>query len=163
MYGRQILSTNSVFGTRVSADGNPKYKAGGAVLDWTTANTASGDTTLADGSVIKDGQKYFRYGQVLCRITSSGLYARHDPDLTNGRELLTRGRCFILDQTIVQYGSGSSGTSIQNDVASGVFDGGAVFLDRIIQSGTAGHSLALGPTKAELLTGFPLLQIVDGG
>jgi hypothetical protein len=161
MYGRQILSTNSVFGTRVSADGNPDYKAGGCVLDWTTATTASGDTTLADGSVIKDGQKYFRYGQVITRITSSGLYGRYDPDLTNGRELLTRGRCFILDQTIVQYGSGSSGTSIQNDVASGAFDGGAVWTERILNTGASAHTLAGGPTIAEIRTAFPLLKFVD--
>lgn len=161
MYGQTFLSQNNVFGTRVSFDGNPTYKAGGVTLDWSTALTASGDTTLADGSVIRDGQKYFRYGQVLTRITATGLYGRYDPDLTNGRELLVRGACFILDQTITQYNTGTPQISAQNDVAHGAFDGGSVWLARIIQSGTASHTLADGPTKAELLAAFPLLQIVE--
>lgn len=163
MYGRNLLTANSVFPTRVSADGKPIYKAGGVTLDWTYATTASGDVTLGDGSVIKDGQKYFRYGQVITRITSSGKYAPYDPDLTNGRELLTRGRCFILDQTILQYDSGSAALSGQNDIVGEAIEGGAVFLDRILNTGAASHTLVGGPTKAEILTAFPLLQIVDGG
>lgn len=161
MYGRTVLAQNSVFPTRVSADGSPTYKAGGATIDWTQATTASGDVTLTDGSVIKDGQKYLRYGQILTRITSTGLYAPYNPDLTNGRELLTRGRCFILDQTVLQYGAGTSLLSAPNDVVGGVFDGGAVWFDRILQSGVATHSLTAGPTKAEFLAAFPLVQVVE--
>ena len=36
-----------------------------------------------------------------------------------------------------------------------------VFLDRVLQSGAAAHTLALGPTKAELLAAFPVLRFVE--
>jgi hypothetical protein len=48
-----------------------------------------------------------------------------------------------------------------NDQVGGVFDGGRVFIDRVLHSGTATHTLALGPTKAEVLTAFPAIQIVE--
>lgn len=161
MYGQTFTTQNNVFGTRVSFDGNPTYKAGGCLLDWATADTADGDVTLDDGSRIRDGQKYFRYGQVITRIAASGKYGRYDPDLTNGRELLTRGACFILDQTILEYSTGTPQISARNDFAHGALDGGSVWLDRIIQSGVATSTLAVGPTKANLLAAFPLLQIVE--
>lgn len=160
MYGRTSLPSNSVFPTRVSADGNPTYKAGGITLDWSLVTAASGNVTLGDGSVILDGQKYLRYGQILTRITASGKYGPYDADLTQGSELLVRGRCFILDQTILQYPSGSSLLSAVNDQIGGVFDGGSVWFARILQSGVATHTKIAGPTKAEFLAAFPLVQIV---
>jgi hypothetical protein len=161
MFGRTVLSQNSVFPTRVSADGSPTYKAGGVTIDWSLVTAASGDVTLGDGSVIKDGQKYLRYGQIITMVTSTGKYGPYDPALTQGSELLTRGRCFIVDQTVLQYSSGSSALGAANDIIGGVFDGGAVWLDRIIQSGVASHTKTAGPTKAEFLAAFPLVQIVE--
>lgn len=160
MFGRTTLAQNSVFPTRVSADGNPTYKAGGITIDWTLITAASGDQTLGDGSVVKDGQKYLRYGQVVCRVTSNGKYAPYDPSGTTGQATLTLGRCFILDQTLLQYGAGSTLLSPANDIVGGCIEGGAVWLSRILQSGVATHTLAAGPTYAELVAAFPLLQIV---
>src|SRR5690242_6738712 len=73
MFGRTQLPTNTVQPTRVSADGEPRYKAGGITIDWTNTVTAvaSNDAVLPDGSIVKVGQKYLRYGQILCKITSS--------------------------------------------------------------------------------------------
>jgi hypothetical protein len=162
MYGRTVLAQNSVFPTRVSADGSPNYKAGGITVDWDLIAAVTGsDVTLPDGSVIKIGQKYIRYGQVLTRVTSNGKYAPYDPSGTSGQELLVRGRVFICDETVLQYGSGTSLLSAQNDVIGGVFDGGNVWFDRIIQSGVATHTLADGPTKAEFLAAFPMIQITQ--
>lgn len=160
MYGRTVLAQNSVFPTRVSADGSPVYKVAGLTVDWTKFTAASGDVTLPDGSVIKDGQKYIRYGQVLAMITATGKYGPHDPALTNGQEIITRGRCYIVDQTVLQYSSGSASLGAVNDHIGGVFDGGAVFIDRILQSGAGSHSVTAGPTLVELLAAFPLLQSV---
>lgn len=69
-YGRQLLSVHSVFPTRVSADGNPKYKAGGIRLNLATLAAAPvADVTLPDGSVIKANQgRYLRYGQILTML-----------------------------------------------------------------------------------------------
>jgi hypothetical protein len=153
MYGRTVLSQNSVFPTRVSADGKPQYKAGGITIDWSLITAASGDQTLADGSVIN-------YGQVLCRVASNGKYAPYDPSGTTGQEVLTNGRAFILDQTVTQYATGTAILSAVNDQIGEAIDGGSVWLARIIQSGVATHSLSAGPTLAELITAFPRLQLV---
>lgn len=160
MYGRNVLSGNTVYGTRASATGNPDYKAGGVTIDWSLVTAASGDVTLGDGSIIKDGQKYLRYGQIITMVTSSKKYAPYDPDLTQGNELLVRGRCFIVDQTVLQYDAGNAGLSAVNDHIGGVFDGGSIIFERILQSGVASHSKVLGPTKAEFLAAFPDVQLV---
>lgn len=260
-YGRTLASTNMPYPTRVSADGNPRYKAGGVTLDLTTLTAASGsDTTLPDGSVIKANNQFLRYGQVLCKITtssvqtltgtatggtftltllrpdtqqnvttaaiafnasaatvlaaiqavmgpnqvtsasggalgsvavtvnfnafvplvtvnggaltggtvtpavstagaSSGKFGPYDPAASDGRQTLTRGDCFILDETYLATPSGSQLPG-GNDVIGSAIDGGSVFIDRVIQSGVATHTLAVGPTLAELLAAFPAIHIV---
>src|SRR5207253_698174 len=70
-YGRTLLTATSPFPTRVSADGSPKFKAGGITLDLTTIPTAPvADVTLPDGSIIKAGTAYLRYGQILTKNTT---------------------------------------------------------------------------------------------
>lgn len=161
MYGRSALANNSVFPTRVSADGKPEYKAGGITIDWSLVVAVTVDTTLADGSIIKTGNKFLRYGQVMTKITTSGKFGPYDPALTQGSELLVRGNCFILDETVLQYPAGLGGAlTPANDQYGSAIEGGKVFIDRIIQSGTATHTLALGPTLAELLAAFPAILIV---
>jgi hypothetical protein len=57
-------------------------------------------------------------------------------------------------------------TTREDEVASNhppVIHGGECFIDRIIQSGTGTHSLAAGPTLAELLAAFPSLHPVYNG
>jgi hypothetical protein len=44
-----------------------------------------------------------------------------------------------------------------------VIHGGECWIDRVIQSGTGTHSLAAGPTLAELLAAFPSLHPVYNG
>lgn len=272
MFGRQLLTTNNINPTRVSADGSPALKMGGITIDWANTVTAVGsDTTLADGSVVRNGAKFLRYGQVMAKITgatntvtingsptggtftltvttqspvagapaqttaaiaynaaasavqtavaaltnvgagnvtvsgsaggpytfvfgsvvgtvtmtasgaaltggsspavaigatltspsTNGYYGPHDPAASDGRQTLTRGECFILDETVLQYGIGGSGIMAPFDHVGGCIEGGAVWLERILQSGTAAHSLAAGPTKAELLTAFPSIRLVE--
>lgn len=67
--GRQVMTTDIVYPTRVSIDGSPVYKHGGITLDTATLTAASGsDATLPDGSVIRGTSQYMRYGQILCKI-----------------------------------------------------------------------------------------------
>lgn len=70
MFGSTFLTTNNVMETRVSADNAPAYKPGGITIDWSTIAAVGSDTTLADSSVIRNGQKYLRYGQIMTKITS---------------------------------------------------------------------------------------------
>jgi hypothetical protein len=260
-YGRTLAATSIMYPTRVSADGCPRYKAGGVTLDLTTLTAASGsDVTLGDGSVVKANNQYLRYGQVLCKITtssvqtltgtatggtftltllrpdtqqnvttaalafnasaatvlaaiqavmgpnqvtsssggplgtgavtlnfnayvpiatvnaalltggtvtpavttagaSSGKFGPYDPAASDGRQTLTRGDCFILDETFLVTPSGSQ-LPAGNDVIGSAIDGGLVYIDRVLHSGVATHTLALGPTLAEVLTAFPAIAIV---
>lgn len=49
----------------VSADGRPENKPRGLTLDWSDVTAVSSDTVLDDETVVKNGDKYLRYGQVL--------------------------------------------------------------------------------------------------
>lgn len=264
MFGRTLLSTNNVALTRVSADNNPAYKVAGVTIDWSAVTAVGSDTTLADGSLIKSGQKFLRYGQILTKETLAGgtgtiqtftgtatggtftySFIRSDNGLTvttaalafnasaatvlaaiqavaapgqavsssggalgsaavpvvystftplgtvnaalltggtvtvaqtnagttggyfgpfdsaasDGRQNLNRGDCFILDETITQYDSGTPGISPENTQIGRVFDAGLVWIDRVLQSGAGAHSLAAGPTLAEFLAAFPAVRI----
>jgi hypothetical protein len=105
-----------------------------------------------DGVLVQIGEKALRYGQVLTKITASGKYGPYDPAAVDGRQTLTNGEAFILNET-----------AREDDVASdhpAVIAGGLVFLSRIIQSGGGAASLAAGPTLANLLATFPRLGLV---
>jgi hypothetical protein len=262
MFGRTVLTQNSVFPTRVSADGSPKYKAGGVTIDWSTVSALGSDTTYPDGSVVKSGSKVLRYGQVICKITTgetqtltgtatsgnftlsvvfphtgttyttgniafnataatvlaalqavlppnvavsasggalgtnpvvvtfgtdvalvtvnagtlaggtvtaaattntglTGFYGPYDPAASDGRQNLNRGDIFILDETVLQYPAGGAGAlGPSSDQVGSAIEGGDVFIDRVIHSGTAAHTLALGPTLAEITTAFPRISFV---
>lgn len=154
--GRTLLSNSVVPGTRVSADGSPDYKPGGVTLDWSTVTAVGSDTNLPEGggAFIKSGTKYLRFGQVITKITASGKYGPYDPAAVDGRQLLVIGNAFVIDETITEYSAGISGISAQL-TEIGAIEGGLIFIDRIIQSGVAAHTLALGPTLAEFLAVFP--------
>lgn len=159
MIGRNLLSQNTVQPTRVSADGSPEYKTGGITIDWTTVAAVGSDTTLPDGGVVLSGQKYLRYGQVMTKITASGKFGPYDSAAADGRQLLARGDCVIIDETMTEFASGYSGFSARQDQVGNVFDGGEVYIDRVLNSGVGAASLAAGPTLANLLAAFPRLKI----
>lgn len=138
---------------QVSADGRPEVKQIGVTIDWSLIAAVSGsDVTLNDGVTVKVGEKYLRYGQVICQVTTGGKYASYDPDATDGREALDPGETFVLNRTVKENDS-------KSDHAGVAIYGGPVFKDRVLA--TAGtHSLADGPTYAELLAALPRLQFV---
>jgi hypothetical protein len=151
-FGRQQLLTVG-HGVKLGADGRPEFKHGGVSIDWTTvAAVAGADVTLPDGFTVLIGEKYLRYGQVVTKITASGKYGPYDPAAADGRQTLASGSAFILNETVKE-----------NDLHSDhppVIDGGKVWKARLIQSELAAHTLALGPTLAELLALFPRLSLV---
>lgn len=152
-YGRQVLGT---LGTtiQVSADGYPGAKMAGVTIDWSKVAAVTGsDVTLADGVVVKVGEKYLRYGQVVTKVTTGGKYGPYDPAGGDGRELLVRGRAFVVNRTAL--------ANEPADEHPEVIEAGRVWRDRIIQSEAATHTLALGPTFAELTATFPELRFVE--
>lgn len=80
----------------------------------------------------------------------AGQFGPYDPAASDGRQTITRGKCFWLPRTVREADKGSS--------YAGGLEGGRVFLERLIQSGTATHTLAAGPTLAEVNAAFPLLR-----
>jgi hypothetical protein len=257
-FGRTLLSANSIMPTRVTADGSPRYKSGGATIDWATVAALGADTTYPDGSLLKSGQKVLRYGQVVCKLSAAaantqqtltgtatggtftltllrpdtnqpvttaaiawnasaavilaaiqavlapgqavsssggilpaavtlvfgtffpivtvngalltggtvtpavtvvgatgGYFGPYDPAASDGRQTLARGDCFILDELVTQYVTGSNMLGATNDQIGGLIEGGGVYIDRVMHSGAAAASLALGPTLANLRTAFP--------
>jgi hypothetical protein len=66
-FGREVLPSLGK-SIQLTADGRPEMKAGGISVDWSTITAVSADTTLDDGVVISNGEKYIRYGQVMCLI-----------------------------------------------------------------------------------------------
>jgi hypothetical protein len=153
-FGRQVLGTLGG-NLEVTADGSPVPKAAGVTIDWSTVAAVSGSpVTLNDGLVIPVGDKYLRYGQVITRITANLKYGPYDPaDAAGGRDLLVRGRAFILNRTVL--------ANEPADEHPEAIEGGLVYRSRIIQSEAATHTLALGPTFAELNATFPTLRYVE--
>lgn len=128
-------------GVRASADGNPRWKTGGITVDWSTVTAVAVDTTLADGRIALNGQSYIRYGTVMCKITASGKFGPYSALASDGRELLERGNCFILNETAIK----------EQDLASdhpAVFDGGRVFEERVTDASGA-------PALDDLNEAFP--------
>jgi hypothetical protein len=139
---------------KVSADGAPECKHGGISIDWAlVAAVAGADVTLNDNVVIKIGEKYLRYGQVVCRVTATGLYAPHDPAAANGQEILAQGRTFVLNETVKENDRAS-------DHGGVAIYGGLVFKARLLATAGAA-SLAAGPTYTALLAALPRLQLAD--
>lgn len=273
MFGRNLLAPSTPQVTRVSADNSPQAKPGGITIDWANSVAALGaDATNPDGSVIKSGLKYLRYGQVMCKITggtntintsgvptggtftvtvttsspvagaasqttaaiafnataaavataiglltnvgagnvtgtggpltttpvtlafasflgtvnlalannsltggttpsvaigasltlatnTTGYFGPYDPAASDGRQNLNRGDCYVLDETVLQYGLAGSVLSAQNDQVGCAIEGGLIWIDRVLQSGTVTGTLALGPTLANFLAAFPNFRL----
>lgn len=153
-YGRQVLSPQIGYPLSVLANlEDVDWKSGGLTLDWTTVTAAGSDTTFPDQNILRTGYKGLRYGQIVTRITASGQFGPYDSAASDGRQLLVRGECFIVPQTIFEL---NIVPGLPNPSSShfGVFDGGLVWRARmIITTGT--HSLAVGPTVAEFEAAFP--------
>jgi hypothetical protein len=109
--------------------------------------------TLSDGTVIAVGEKYLRYGQIVCRITTGGKYGPYDPGAGDGRAVLTRGACYALNRTAL--------AAEMMDEYCEAIEGGRVWRARLIQSEAVAHTLALGPTFAEVVATFPGFYFVD--
>lgn len=150
-FGRQqILQVGH--GVKVSADGAPEFKHIGITVDWTTVTPAAAQVFYNDGVEVDVGESALRYGQVLTKITASGMYGPFDPAAADGRQLLAAGSVFILNETVKM-------TDLHSNHPP-VIEGGRVWQQRLIQSGTGAHSLAAGPTLAELLAVLPRLKMV---
>lgn len=91
---------------------------------------------------------------------SAGMYGPYDTAATDGRQVLTRGGAYILDEFYTPFPAGSFapiGPGATTDLLAGVIEGGNIWKDRLLQCGAGTHSLAAGPTLAEFEAAFPLI------
>src|SRR5215831_2961371 len=66
-YGRQSLGTSGYPVTVLATDiEDTEWKPGGLTLDWSLIAAVGSDTLLPDGTLVKAGQKFLRFGQILC-------------------------------------------------------------------------------------------------
>jgi hypothetical protein len=152
----QVLGPKTGRDVRVIANGRyDRAKGGGVTLDVATIAAVTGSpATLADDTVVPVGSKYLRFGQILCKITASGLFGPYDSAAADGRQTLARGDCFFLDKTWLDVGSGVMVPQGQGSIHVAGFYGGDVWRERLlITTGTA--SLAAGPTVAAFEAAFP--------
>jgi hypothetical protein len=144
---------------QVSADGAPKYKAGGVTVDWTTVTacpsngTAYYGVTVANGVAIFEdsvqvavGDKAIRYGTILMKDSGTGKYR---PALTADGASLKRSETYIVNETWLEADNMS--------VHPGAIDGGRVFEARIGHVGNMAtyNGTAVPPTKAQVEAVMP--------
>lgn len=132
---------------QVSADGNPMQKAGGITIAWETITAAvadyevrpAGETIstnfLSNNSPADDyvyaGQKFARYGTVMCRIvggTYAGKFAPYGTasgSLAGGTLSKNRGDVYILNQSVNKDDANS-------DHGGEAIDGGLCWKYRIL-------------------------------
>lgn len=152
--GRTVLPHSTGRPVRVSSDGYPEWKAIGVTVAWELVTAAVSDTTLADDTPVRVGEKAIPFGTVMVKVTSggsAGKYAPYKSDATDGRQTLTRGDVGILDITIKQSENYVLGANVNNEHV-GLIEGGEVFSERLqVGSGTQ-------PTLANVLTALPRLR-----
>lgn len=155
-FGRNVLSTTGI-GLMVAAEdlGEMDWKPGGVTLDWATVTAVGSDTTLGDGTVILNGRKGLRYGQILTQITASGKFGPYDSAAADGRQLLAKGAAYILNQTVLEHNP--LGFDVAPSDHPAVLEGGLCWKARILMT-TGAHSLAAGPTVAEAEAVFPRVR-----
>lgn len=135
----------------------PELKTAGVTVNWGTVPAVTSATTLPGGFVLLAGGKYLRFGQVLAVITGSGKYGPYDPAATDGRQLLARGKCYILNETTIDgRPTGRRGSPSDHPA---VLEGGAVWRDRLLATDGA-PSLAVGPNLANLEAALPRLRYI---
>lgn len=76
----------------------------------------------------------------------TGLWGPVDTTASDGRQTMTRGETYILNETVVKSEPGSDHPA--------VLEGGLVFVDRLLVGGTGQ------PTLTNLLTALPRLRLV---
>lgn len=90
---------------------------------------------------------------------NNGMYGPYDSAASDGRQTLTRGDCYILNESVLESGV-IPGLQTQATNHPAVIEGGLVWKDRILMT-TGTHSLAVGPTVTEFLAAFPRIRFAQ--
>lgn len=128
-------------GISVSADGSPVAKVAGVTIAWASVPTMAAARTFKDYDNVEAGEKYIRYGTIVCRITAAtdatevgkfaplvgtGVAGQYNDDATRAVST-AEGDVFIVNRSVHQ-----------DDIASDhpeVIDGGRVYKRRLFVVG----------------------------
>lgn len=67
-FGRHVMGSSTGLPIMVTADGVPKWVAGGITIDWSTVTAEVTARTLTDGTVVAAGAKALEFGTILAEI-----------------------------------------------------------------------------------------------
>lgn len=112
--GRVTLRQQTGRPVRLSADGYPEWMPIGVTVDWSKVTAVSSDTTLDDGTVVYDGEKYLEVGTVLVKITKAEIQTvdlSGDDDPTGGTWDMT-----ILGESIAGIAWNVSAADLQTAI-----------------------------------------------
>ena len=165
-YNSSVANTQAAFDASVLGAGNTVVTGGGVIasnvqtvtMAGTLLNTTIPVFTLGANNIVGGGTLAF----AISAGSTSGYYGPYDPAVSDGRQTMTRGQCFILNESWVQNGVGgivNVSFGINTDQI-GAIHGGSIWKQRLIAT-NGSASLADGPTFADILTTFPMLQFVD--
>jgi len=99
-YGRQVLSGTGRPLMVVAGEGRDiHWKVAGITLDWGLFAAVNADTTLSDETVVPNGQKYARYGQILCRVKKTEVQTVTVANATGGTFTLAGSDPIDFDAT----------------------------------------------------------------
>lgn len=122
-------------GITVSADGNPKQKQGGITIAWAAVPAMAADVTFESFDYVKTGEKYLRYGTVVCRITAAtdateiGKFMPYMATPGGGRTLSTsKGNVFVLNESVHEQDR-------MSDHGGGAIEGGRIYTSRVLVAG----------------------------
>lgn len=155
-YGRSVLFRVGS-GIKVQASDDVDYKIGGVMLAWDTITAAAStyqltpqgeqstidsiDSVIANGwiDVVEAGEKFIRFGTVVCKIiggTLDGYYAPYGTSsgvLGGGVLSKVKGDVFILNESVHQA-----------DDSPKAITGGKLFKHRLVVNFAKAQNLALG-------------------
>lgn len=101
-YGIRSLGTIGRTIQLLANNDGTRWKVGAVTIDWDTVTAAPAAITLEDSIAIALGDKYLRYGQVICEITASGKFGPYAASAADGRQNLVRGKCFCINETVLE-------------------------------------------------------------
>lgn len=136
--------------------------AGDPYIFTATYNKSAGDVTTPTGTHTFTGgtTPTITIATGTAAGSTAGKFGPYDPSASDGRATLARDECYILDETVLQYAAGTSMISSSNDHYGSCVEGGLLWRDRVLHSAAQTHTLARGPTLAEVETAFPAVRWV---
>lgn len=146
---------------RANADGVPRYKPGGLIVDWSVVPVVNSgaDTTWTDGTVVYAGFKALRYGTVLTKINAGAPVITLTIDATGGTYTVSLTVNGVGPQATTALAYNANAAAIQaalrllSNVGAGNINVTGTGPFTITGAGALATAIITGTTNAASLTG----------